>query len=410
MSVSKPVRPSDVTLPFKRAVLIAPQPLVQHAVLESVGGLLQVFESLEPHKYPGAETMLARKPDVCLIDVGSDVDLAMPLIREASEAQIPVIALHTANEPELILRSLRAGANEFFSVPIAAQAFAEALARISRKNGPASKKSTTGKVWVTMPAKPNYGSTTVACNLAVRLNKLEPRRVLLVDMDPLMGSVAFLLGLRNPFSIVDAIADAAHIDNDLWKKLVLKHGGIDILPAPELPRRDDFDCEAVPPLFAFLRDNYAVSIVDSPGPVSAWQLRLAAEADELLLVTTNELAAIHSTKRALQHLEAAGTPRSRLRLVINRYLKENGLSREAIETGLKLDVFHILPNDYEAVQKAIMEGKAVAPDSRLSRSLDELCERMTGFTRASANGWFSGVRQIFGKKTNNAKVSAGGRR
>ena len=160
----------------------------------------------------------------------------------------------------------------------------------------------------------------------------------------------------------------------------------------------------------FFAIDYAVSIVDSPGPVSAWQLRLAAEADELLLVTTNELAAIHSTKRALQHLEAAGTPRSRLRLVINRYLKENGLSREAIETGLKLDVFHILPNDYEAVQKAIMEGKAVAPDSRLSRSLDELCERMTGFTRASADGWFSGVRQIFGKKTNNAKVSAGGRR
>ena len=135
MSVSKPVQPSDVTLPFKRAVLIAPQPLVQNAVLESVGDLLQVFESLEPHKYPGAETMLARKPDVCLIDVGSDADLAMPLIREASEAQVPVIALHTANEPELILRSLRAGANEFFSVPIAAQTFAEALARISRKNG-----------------------------------------------------------------------------------------------------------------------------------------------------------------------------------------------------------------------------------------------------------------------------------
>jgi pilus assembly protein CpaE len=249
-----------------------------------------------------------------------------------------------------------------------------------------------------MPAKPNYGGTTVACNLAARIRKLEPRRVLLVDMDTLLGSVAFLLRLRTPFSVTDAIAGSAHLDRDLWKKLIVEHAGMDILVAPENPQPDDFDRNAAAPLLRFFRENYGITIIDSPGPVSPWQLALAAEADELILVTTNELAAIHATQRALRRLETAGIARSRIRLIINRYLRENGLSEDAIETGLKTSIFHILPNDYDSVQQSILEARTVSPASRLSRALDELCQRLTGFTHAPKKSWFQSVPQLLLKK------------
>ncbi len=225
--------------------------------------------------------------------------------------------------------------------------------------------------------------------------KIEPRRVLLMDMDPLLGSVAFLLRLRTPFSVVDAITGAPHMDCDMWKKLTVEHGGVDILTAPEKPQPDEFECGAVAPLLHFCRETYGITLIDSPGPVSPWQLQLAAESDQLILVTTNELAAIHATQRALQRIENAGIARPKIRLIVNRYMPEKGLSVEAIETGLKIPVFHILPNDYESVQEAILGARTVSSASRLSRALDELCERLTGFTQAPKKSW---IQQILRKK------------
>ena len=376
---------------FQRAVLITPNAEVRRGVLEAANNRLDIFECRAPESWPEPDAVLTQRPDICLIDVNANAETALALIRDVSDASVPVIALSETADSDLILRSLRCGATEFFSLPIDSGALFEALERMSRKGERRDSRSRPGKVWVTMPAKPNYGSTTVACNLAARMRKLEQRRVLLVDMDPLLGSVAFLLRLRNPFSVIDAVSGAANLDQELWKKLTVEHSGIDILSGPEQPQPDDFDCAAAAPLIRFCRENYGLTIIDSPGPVSKWQLAVAAEADELILVTTNELAAIHATQRALKRLESSGLARSRVRLIINRYLRENGLSEEAIETGLKLDVFHVLPNDYDSVQAAILDARMVAPASRLSRALDELCERLTGFTQTPKKTWLQSV-------------------
>jgi len=376
---------------FQRAVLISPNAEVRRGVLEAANNRLDIFECRAPDIFPEPDAVLAQRPDICLVDVNANAERALALIRDVSDAEVPVIALSETAESDLILRSLRCGATEFFSLPIDSGAFFEALERISRKGDRRDSKSRPGKVWVIMPAKPNYGSTTVACNLAARIKKLEQRRVLLVDMDPLLGSVAFLLRLRSPFSVIDAISGASHLDRELWKKLTVEHSGIEILSGPEQPQPDDFDCAAAAPLIRFCRENYGVTIIDSPGPVSKWQLALAAEADELVLVTTNELAAIHAAQRALKRLESSGFARSRVRLIINRYQRENGLSEDAIETGLKLDVFQVLPNDYDSVQAAILDARMVAPASRLSRALDELCERLTGFTHTPKKTWLQSV-------------------
>jgi hypothetical protein len=80
---------------------------------------------------------------------------------------------------------------------------------------------------------------------------------------------------------------------------------------------------------------------------------------------------------------------------VNRYLRANGLSEDAIETGLKLEVFHVLPNDYEAVQAAILEARTVSSGTRLCRALDELCGRFTGFAQvAPKKSWIHSVPQL----------------
>ena len=144
--------------------------------------------------------------------------------------------------------------------------------------------------------------------------------------------------------------------------------------------------------------NYGAVVLDSPGPLSDWHLALAHSADEILLVTTNELAAIHATLRAIQLLTHAGTDRNRIRLIVNRYEKENGLPREAIETALKLDVYWTLPNEYASVQKSVLDGKVVSSNSKFGESMDEMAQRLTGAAKAPRKKWSASLPGFFSRK------------
>ena len=100
-------------------------------------------------------------------------------------------------------------------------------------------------------------------------------------------------------------------------------------------------------------------IIDTGSVYTEWNLNCARAANELLLVTTNELPALQAAQRALSYLDTNRIGRWKIRLVVNRYLRDVGLSREVIGTALHTEVFETLPSDYEAVQKALLDGKPI---------------------------------------------------
>jgi Flp pilus assembly CpaE family ATPase len=100
--------------------------------------------------------------------------------------------------------------------------------------------------------------------------------------------------------------------------------------------------------------------------------------DELLLVTTNELPALHSTQKAIAHLESVGIERSKIKLVVNRFNGDLGLDQEAIQTALNLDIFQLLPNDVDTIQKPLLEGKLVAPNTGLGKQIVVMADRLGG--------------------------------
>src|SRR5467141_3549168 len=71
--------------------------------------------------------------NVCFVDVGSDRELALGLVRAVSDTGIPVVALHTANDPDLILSCLRQGAAEFLHAPFSVENFRLALDRLAKR-------------------------------------------------------------------------------------------------------------------------------------------------------------------------------------------------------------------------------------------------------------------------------------
>jgi pilus assembly protein CpaE len=189
--------------------------------------------------------------------------------------------------------------------------------------------------------------------------------------------VAFQLKLRSDFHLGDALRDLKRMDADVWSRLTVSCHGIDVLLGPEdcstplaMSRAEASD------LLAFLRERYDIVIFDLPGPAMAVDTGLALLTGDLILVTTNELSALHATRRAIEYLEGSGIARERIKLVLNRYTPHTGIKREDVRTVLQLEPMAALTNDYQAIQSAILEGRPMAQAVSFSRSVANLARTL----------------------------------
>jgi pilus assembly protein CpaE len=332
-----------------------------------------------PPDLPGA--IGGGAPHLVFLDVFSDRDQAVVLIEEMVKLgpQVQVIALLGGNDPDLVLRCLRAGAVDFLIQPFSGEQIESALsklARIQSTSDNAGKEA--AKIFVVMPAKGACGATTVACNLAFQYKRLGFKRVLLADLDPLTGNISFLLKIKSIYSFLDAIQRAHELDMDLWNAMVTEVNGIDVLLAPELLLEGAQDLRDPSPILEYARHIYDVIVIDTNSVYGEWNLTAARMASELLLVTTNELPALQAAQRALSYLDTNRIGRWKIRLVVNRYLRDVGLNREVIGTALHIDVFETVPSDYDAVQKALLDGKPIPSNTSFGKSVALLADRLGG--------------------------------
>jgi len=313
------------------------------------------------------------------LDVASDPERALQLLSEMVRlgSQVHVLALLSGNDPDFILRCLRAGAADFLLEPFTGEQLEGVLTKIARMQ-PAAEPTGADpvKIIAVMPAKGACGATTIACNLAFYWKRMGAKRVLLADLDPLTGTLSFLLKIKSIYSFLDTLQRAHELDADLWRAMVTTVNGVDILLAPELIIENPPELNDPSPILEYARHAYDVIILDAGSVYGDWNLNQARAANELLLVTTNELPALQAAQRALSYLDANRVGRWKIRLLVNRYQRDIGLSREVIGTALHTEVFDSIPSDYESVQKALMEGKPIPSNTAFGKSLTQVVERL----------------------------------
>ncbi|MBZ5632833.1 MAG: AAA family ATPase [Acidobacteriia bacterium] len=313
------------------------------------------------------------------LDLASDPERALQLLAEMVRlgGQVQVLALLPGNDPDLMLRCLRAGAADFLLEPFTAEQLEGVLAKIARLQ-PAAETAGADptKIIAVMPAKGACGATTIACNLAFYWKRMSAKRVLLADLDPLTGTLSFLLKIKSVFSFLDALQRSHELDADLWRAMVTNVNGVDVLLAPELITDNPPELTDPSPILEYARHAYDVIILDAGNVYGDWNLNQARAAHEVLLVTTNELPALQAAQRALSYLDANRVGRWKIRLLVNRYQREVGLSRDVIGTALHTEIFDSIPSDYEAVQKALMEGKPVPANTAFGKGLTQVVERL----------------------------------
>jgi pilus assembly protein CpaE len=389
----------------RRVVVIGPnsrmaeelEPLIQARLPGSPTSVIRSYPS--PRDLSGA--MGGGSPHLVFLDVSSEPEHALQLLVEMTRfgPSVQVIALLASNVPDLILRCLRSGATDFLLQPFTVDQLEAALQKLARLQ-PAGESGgkEPAKICAVMPAKGACGATTIACNLAFQWKRLGAKRILLADLDPLTGTMSFLLKIKSSYSFLDVLLRSHELDADLWRAMVTTVNGIDVLLAPELMVEGSQDLNDPSPILEYARHAYDVVILDTSSVYGNWNLNIAKMSNELLLITTNELPALQAAQRALSYLDANRIGRWKMRLLVNRYHRDVGLSREVIGTALHTEVFDILPSDYEAVQKSMMEGKPTPASTAFGKSMMQLADRLGGKSETTKkSSALGGLRGLFNK-------------
>jgi pilus assembly protein CpaE len=370
-----------------KILLVCPDGLTSGELAPLFKDMLPFSPVIDLADYPGKPalgTLLSEQaPTLCFVDVGSDRARGTETLAElaALNPKLAAVALHSANDPDFILRTLRAGATEFLVRPFSGEDFAQMMERVVSLHRP-RLPGQTGKLWCVMPAKGACGASTLACALAFHSRKLTRERVLLADLDPLTGTLAFQLKLRQTYSFLDALSRGAALDADVWKGLVETVQNVDVLLSPENPVHGIDEVHLPRMISDFARMNYGLIVADCGAAYGAWAADLAASSDELLLVTTNELPALQGAQRTIAYLERNRVERALIRVILNRYRKDEGLSHEMVEAALHTQVYGVIPEDAESAQRALVEGKPVSGGAA-GKSILSLAEKLHGKTAAS---------------------------
>jgi pilus assembly protein CpaE len=340
--------------------------------------------------YPPAPTLEVRvrqlKPSVILLDLATDLGAATELIRFIAglTPAVQVVGLHTANNSDAILQSLRAGATEFLAAPFELSSQRDAIARLRRlcaSEAPASQHA--GHVVAFSSAKPGSGASTLATQTAFALRRLTSQQILLADFDLTGGTIGFYLKVSHNYSVVDALQHAEHLDPTLWSSLAVSHAGLDILPSPAAPYAEPVDGGRLRLLIDHARELYDWVILDIPTVFSQISLIALAECERAYLVTTSELPSLHLTRKAMAMISQAGFPRERFEVLVNRVERRDDIGAANLEKLFNCPVHGSLPNDYFSLHRVVTLGQPLGAEGELGKAIEKLA---LGLCRAFDEG------------------------
>jgi pilus assembly protein CpaE len=378
-------RTAKRTVPELTALMIAPDRALAQQFSETLP-LTRAFQVLADLKsYPTRQTLEIRlrqlQPDVLLLDLATNLEVAGDLIRLVSEAgsNTHVIGLHTRNDSEAILRSLRLGASEFLYAPFDPGIQEQAVSRVRRLRRPeAPPERELGKVVVFSSAKPGSGASTLATQIALALRRLTDQRVLLADLDLAGGSLGFYLRVPADGSVLEALEQQEGVSPAAWSSLVGHAHGLDVLAAPEVPGSQSVEPSRLHDLLERARRLYDWTVLDLPAIFHRTSLLALSEADDAFLVSTSELPSLHLARRAVSLLLQLGLPKERFRMVINRLAKREDLRSSDMEKIFNCPVHATFPNDGLSLDRVITMGQPLSGECALGRAVEDFARRLAG--------------------------------
>ncbi len=344
---------------------------IRSALQEAEGGARLLAGGDDPEQV--YEQIVHLRPSAAVITLGPNLEQGLALIERLTNEAVPTALICAAEDasPELILRSMRAGAREFLRLPIIKEEFKTVIARTAefcatRVETPKKK----GRMIAVFSSKGGCGTTFMATNLAAAINQ----PTVLVDLNLQAGDLPLFLGVEAKYSIADLVENRVRMDDSLLSSYVTPcSSNLALMAAPrEADSADDIEPEHIFEALERLRERYDYVVLDPQHTFDAITLAALDQADDIVLVLTLDIPAIRSAQRSLEIFDRLGYPRKKVRVVVNRWSKQIDLDLRHVEKFLGEPVVGFVPSDYQPVVNSINLGQPLVLSDSTSKIAAEI--------------------------------------
>ncbi len=365
MSGSRPVRTALLGLPLD----------VADGLRRLIGPLLEaVIDRRDARE--GIPQLIALQPQCVVLWVDHDPNLSLQIARRIRH-DLPdssLVLLCGDDDVTVTREAMRLGCRALAVLGEDEQDLAGVFQQMS---GEEHRTSDDGIVVALLGAKGGMGTTSLAINLAGILAEDPTRRVVLIDLALFIGEVAVYLDMRTPYALGELVRDLHRIDDTWIDANIPRHrSGFFVLSQPE--QVDDVDAMSVQDVvqsLVVLKRHFTHIILDAGAQLSDVGLSGVHAADQTLVVCTQELPSLVSTRRRVGLLTQLEGGRSRTRIVVNRWNDQSPYGRGQIESYIGHAVNGTVRNDYANSSACIEAGKLLpelAPEAEITMDLRNL--------------------------------------
>lgn len=327
----------------------------------------------------------------------ADLSLITDIIAAAKAREIKVILIAEDVSPASLHQLLREGGDEFVPYPLPENELARAIERVLAEPAVApvapelqnKLKATGDRNGVVIPVHGmagGTGATTLAVNLAwelANIDKDEPPRVCLLDLDLQFGSTSTYLDLPRRESVFEMLSDTESMDSESFMHSLLSYEDkLHVLTAPtDLIPLDLIGPADVERIIEMARTNFDYVIIDMPSTMVEWSETVLHAAHVYFATLEMDLRSAQNTLRLKRALQGEELPFEKLRFVLNRapkFTDLNGKSRvKRLAESLGISIEVQLPDGGKPVAQNADHGAPLAegiPKNPLRKEIAKLAK------------------------------------
>lgn len=325
----------------------------------------------------GLRKASSQPADVLLIGTralpAQELDFAERMFTARSD--ITILLLCPTLDSRLLARAMECGIARVIDIAsgehnIRTQIMTAANRDQNRRNSTQKIASYDSKIVACYSPKGGSGKTTLAVNLAYALTSLN-KKVALIDLSLQFGEVGVYLDIPKGDTIADMVEEQSFELSTVKSYLIRHQSGIQVMLSSSSPEYAELiRPEHVDAILSSLRTEFDYIVVDMGVSIGDCAIAALETADTILLIVTEDIAALHDAKRSIKVLEALNQ-QDKIKLVVNK----DGISTitvKNIATLLEHSPSLIIPYDLKSAMLAVNRGipmLSCAPNSKASKEI-----------------------------------------
>ena len=345
-----------------------------------MGGIATAIEFYQTAPTPNLIILESRAEPKALI-------AALSQLAEVCDPTSKVVIIGHYNDVWLYRELVKNGVSEYVVAPIS---MADIVGVISSIFVDPDQKPI-GRSIAFVGAKGGVGSSTIAHNVGWAMSNLFKSEVVVADLDLAFGTANINFDQDPTQGIAEAVFSPERIDEVYLDRLLAQCAEhLSLLAAPStLDRVYDFDPEAFSQVIDTAQRSAPLLVLDVPHIWTGWSRTVLAQADEIVITATPELANLRNSKNLVDMLKKLRPNDPLPRLVINQVgvPKRPEIAVADFVDPLGIDPIAVIPFDPLFFGNAANNGRMLGEmDAKnpVVATVNELAHILTGRAEVKA--------------------------